>query len=313
MQKIKIIVDSPCDITDSELIKHDIEMVGVPIVVDGNGYVERESFSCQEFYSILENANSLPTTSRVSMDTFTEQYRKNWAEGYTDIIVITMNAGGSGTHESAQMAAGFFFEDFPEAIGEISIHIVDSMTYSLAYGYPAMQAASMIEEGVSVTKILKYLRDVFSQIEILLVCYTLEYARKSGRITAAAAVVGDVLGIRPIIEMVDGKTQITSKVRGDKQATRKLLDLYRERRDSPDAYVLTASALIDEYGQELKEQLEQELGRDIKHYKVGAAITINTGPRMVALCYLGTKRERDENKQPSVITYDGPTSSMKII
>ena len=189
MQKIKIIVDSPCDITDSELIKYDIEMVGVPIVVDGKGYIERESFSCQEFYSILENANSLPSTSRVSLDVFAEKYHKYWSEGYADIIVITMNAGGSGTHESAQMAAGFFFEDFPEAIGGISIHIVDSMTYSLAYGYPAMQAANMIEEGESITKILKYLRDVFSRIEILLVCYTLEYARKSGRITDRKSVV----------------------------------------------------------------------------------------------------------------------------
>ena len=309
MQKIKIVVDSPCDIPDDDITRYGIEMVGVPINVDGRDYVERESFSCQEFYSILEDATNLPTTSRVPVGVLTEKYRKYWDEGYTDIIVITMNAIGSGTHESAQIAARLFFDDTPEAVGILSIHIVDSMSYSLGYGYPAVRAAAMIGEGNSAKEILEYLRDIFNRIEILLVCYTLEYAKRSGRITAAAAVVGDVLGIRPTIAMIDGTTKITSKVRGDKKATQRLLDSYRERRASPDAHVLVASAAIDAYGQELQKQLEQELGRDIRHYKIGAAITINSGPRMAALCYLGPKRERDESKQPSVITYDGLTRS----
>jgi len=309
MQKIKIIVDSPCDIPDDDLTRYDIEMVGVPIYVDGKGYVERESFSCQEFYPILEHAHDLPTTSRVPIGVLAEKYRKNWDEGCTDIIVITMNAGGSSTYESAQMAAKLFFSDTPEAVGTLSIHIVDSMTYSMGYGYPAVRAAAMIQEGNSTEEILEYLSDIFSRIEILLVCYTLEYAKRSGRITAAAAVVGDMLSVRPIIAMIGGTTEITSKVRGNKNAIQKLLDTYHERRVSPDEHVLTASAAIDEYGQELKKQLEQELGRDIPHYKIGAAITINAGPRMAALCYLGCKRERDESKQPSVITYNGITGS----
>ena len=307
MQKIKIIVDSPCDIPNDGLAQYDIEMVGVPIIVDGKEYIEQEDFSCEEFYSILGSASSLPTTSRVPMAVFADKYHKYWEEGSTDIIVITMNGGGSGTHESAHMAARRFFEDRPEATGRLSIHIVDSRSYSLGYGYPAMVAASMAREGIPIKKILKFLKEVFSQIEILLVCYNLEYARKSGRITAAAAVMGDVLGVRPIIEMIDGKTKITSKVRGDKQATKKLLDLYRERRESPETHILVASAAVSEHGEALKKQLEQELGRNISHYKVGAAITINTGPNMVALCYLGKQRKQDGIMQSSIITYDGIT------
>lgn len=305
MQKVRVVVDSPCDIPDDQLALYGIEMVGVPINVDGKEYIERESFSCREFYSILENAKELPATSRVPMSVFAEKYTKLYSEGCTDIIVITINAGGSGTHESAQMAAGYFFSEHPEAAGALSIHIVDSMTYSMAYGYPALQAAMMAQSGVPAGDILDYLRDVFSRMEISLICFTLEYAKRSGRITAAAAIMGDVLGLRPIIAMIDGSTEITSKVRGDKNVMQKLLDTYRERRGSPDDTVFVVSGSIDEYGHELQSRLEEELGREIADYKSGASIAINAGHKMVALCYLGKKRMRDEENQPSVITYRG--------
>jgi len=305
MQKIKIMVDTPCDIPDEKLSMYEIEMVCVPICVDGVGYLERKSFSCEEFYPILESAKSLPTTSRIPIGSFSESYERLWNEGYTDIIVITMNAGGSGTYESAQMAANMFFEETPEAVSIFSIHIVDSMTYSLAYGYPAMCAAEMVQNGKSVKDILDFLCDIFLRMEISLACYTLEYAKKSGRITAVAALAGDILGLRPTIAMIDGKTKITAKSRGMKKATQNLLDTYHKRRITPDEPVMIVSGTTDECGQELKSQLEQELGREILHCKVGAAVAINTGPQMAGIGFLGKKRERSDNGKSLVVTIDG--------
>lgn len=305
MRKIKIIVDSPSDIPDNDLIRYDIEMVSVPIQMDGISYMERQSFSCLEFYTLLEQAKELPTTSRVPIHAFQDAYIAAWKAGFTDAVVITMNAGGSATHESAQVAAIAFYDDMPEAMGNFSIHIVDSMTYSMAYGYPAVQAAAMAQEGAAVETILAYLQDFFRRVRISLVCYTLDYAKRSGRITAAAAIAGGLLGIRPIIAMVDGSTKITSKARGNNKATKKLVDTYREQRVSPDDLVLIVSGATEEYGQAMEEQLENELLRSIPHYKAGAAIAINAGPQMAALCYLGKKRKRDEIRQPSVISFDG--------
>ena len=148
-----------------------------------------------------------------------------------------MNAGGSGINESAQMAANFFFEETSEAMGVLSIHIVDSMTYSLAYGYPVMCAADMAQNGKTAEEILDFLCDILLRMEISLVCCTLEYAKRSGRITAAAALAGDILGLRPTIAMIDGTTKITAKSRGRKKATRNLIDTYRTRRDNSDDYV----------------------------------------------------------------------------
>jgi len=294
MQKIKFVVDTPSDIPDKYLDRYSIEMVSVPIVVDGREYVERESFSISEFYPILVGAKELPVTSRVPIGDFVDAYARAWNEGYTDVIVITMNSGGSGTYQSAYIASGMFFTDVPEADGYFSIHLIDSMTYSLAYGYPTVRAASMAQRGKSVEEILEFLYDFFSRVEIYLVCYTLEYAKKSGRISAAAAFVGDVLGMRPIIAMIDGTTKVIEKVRGDKNATRRLAEVYRERRVKAEDIVVTASAAVDEYGHELKALVERDLGRKVLHCKLGAAITINAGPRATGLFLLGKKRKRND-------------------
>lgn len=305
MQRVKIIVDTPCDVTDEELAKYGIGMVGVPITVDGIGYIERESFTCESFYPILEAARTLPTTSRVPIESFLKKYEEAWDDGYTDVIVITMNAGGSATYESAQVAAKNFFDEVPDAVGMFAMHIVDSMTYSIAYGYPAMRAAMMAQEQKSVDDILRYLCDVFSRMEICLICYALDYAKKSGRITAAAALAGSILGLRPTIAMIDGETTITAKSRGDKIAAKSMIDTYHKRRVSAEDPVLIVSGSTDEYGQTLKAELEKELNREIPHYKAGAAITINTGPRMVAICFLSEKRALPAHIHSLVVTVKG--------
>lgn len=291
MQKIRIIVDTPADIPDEDLARLQIDMASVPIVVDGKEYWERKSFSIREFYGIMENASEMPVTSRVPAADFAALYRKNWEAGYTDIIVVTINAGGSGTHDSARMAVDLFFSEHPEAVDKLHIHLVDSRTYAVGYGYPAMQAAEMALQGRTVPEILDYLHDYFDRLEIYLACYTLEYAKKSGRITAAAAFVGDVLGLRPIIAMIDGTTRTSEKVRGDKQVVGKLLDIYKRQRVSPDDPVMVVSGSVDAYGDELQALLQKELGREVPKYHAGASIVINAGPKIAAVTVLGKKRK----------------------
>lgn len=291
-QKIKLIADTACDIPDELLKRHGIDMPSVPITIDGKSYFERKSFSIREFYDVLAATREIPATSRVPAADYLALYKAAYDQGYTDIISVTINAGGSGTNDSSRMAIDLFFEETPEAKGRLNIHLVDSKTYSMAYGYPVVEAAKMAEVGKGTAEILAYLHDFFDRMEIYLVCYSLEYARKSGRITAAAAIVGDALGLRPVIAMVDGTTKTVDKIRGDKTVPTRLLNIYRERRASPDDPVFVISAAVDEYGRELQALMEQELGRPVADYKAGASIVINAGPKIVAVCLLGEKRQK---------------------
>jgi DegV family protein with EDD domain len=290
MQKIKFMADTPCDIPDDLLKRFDIDMLSVPVAVDGKEYFERKSFSIREFYDVLAAAKEIPVTSRVPTAEFLSAYRRAWEKGYTDIVCVTINAGGSGTNESAHMAKAMFYKDFPEATEQINIHIVNSKTYTVAYGLPTVKAAQMAKAGKPLAEILDYLNDFFDRLEVYLVCYSLEYARKSGRIPAAAAVIGDALGVRPVISMIDGVTKTVDKVRGDKAVPAKLLQLFKKRCDKPEDLICVVDAAVDEYGQAVQALFQKELSRKIPAYKAGASIVINAGPKIVAVCCLGKKR-----------------------
>ena len=283
MEKIKLIADTPCDIPDKALQRYNIDMPSVPVTVDGQGYFERRSFTIKEFYKILNEAENIPTTSRVPTDEFLGCYRRAYEEGYTKIITVTINAGGSGTNASALMARDMFFQEVPEANGKVEIFVLDSKTYSMGYGYPVMEAAKMAEAGKELQEILDYLNAWFESVEIYLGCYSLKHAKKSGRINAAAAFVGDVLGLRPVIRMVDGSTKVIEKVRGDKNLVPHLFNTYMQNRRSANDPVVVVHGEDAQCGIELCELIEKEIGRKVPRYYIGASIAINAGPNIVAV------------------------------
>ena len=290
MQKIKFIADTASDIPDELLLEYDIDMPSVPITIDGKGYFERRSFTIREFYKLLAACGEIPATSRVPAEDYNECYKRAYARGFTDIVNVTINAGGSGTNDSAQLARAAFFEEHPEAVGKFAIHIVDSKTYTMAYGLPVVEGAKMAREGKNVSEILEYLYDFFDRCEIYLACYTLEYAKKSGRINAASAFVGELLGLKPIISLIDGDTKITHKIRGDKQIIPQLVRCWEERRVPERDFVMVACGAVDEYGAMLQKVLEVKTGKPVPVYNAGASIVINAGPRIVAVVMLGKRR-----------------------
>jgi len=293
MEKIKLIADTASDIPDEDLRELGIDMPSVPVTVDGKGYWERKSFSILEFYDVLKNARELPSTSRVPVEDYLACYKRAWEQGCTHIISVTINAGGSGTHTSAQMAKKQLFHDHPEAVDQIEIHVVDSRTYSAAYGYYVAEAARMARKGKTAAEILDYLRDTFEHLEVYLACYSLEYARKSGRIGAAAAFVGDVLGLRPIILMAGGQTKTVEKVRGNKTLPEKIYEAYEKNCTNKNAPVIMVRGSLDEPVDELKRIFRQKTGKDLPAYYAGASILINTGPEMLAIVCRGQRRVKD--------------------
>lgn len=289
-QKIKFITDSASDIPDDLLLEYDIDMMSVPIAVDGREYLERRSFTIFEFYKILAKSEEIPKTSRIPIPEYIKAYKRAYKEGCTDIINVTINSKGSGTIESARLAVEEFFEEIPEAKGKINIHIVDSLIYTMAYGHPVVEGAKMARAGKSVDEILDYIYDFIDSVEIYLACFKLDHAKKSGRITAAAAFVGDVLGLRPIISFLDGETKIVTKVRGEKQLLQQLIKCYEDKRESAGGFVAVIGGGVPEYGLSVQQALQTRLKREVPLYYAGASIVINAGTEIVAIVCKGNKR-----------------------
>ena len=291
MPKIKIIADSAGDIPDSVIKELGIEMLNVPITVDGKGYFERKSFSIEEFYGIFNNAKETPTTSRIPETDFFACYKNAMEQGYTDLISITINASASGTNASAQMARERLYSDIPGAEEKLRIHVVDSGTYSMGFGWPTIQAVKMARDGAEVSDILNYLDEYFSSVEVYLGLYTLEYAKRSGRVSAATAFVGEALGLRPIISMIAGNSQTIDKIRGTKSIPQRLAKAYRDNRANKSAHVFVACGENTADAKELAALLEKETGAPVPIYMTGATITINAGSRFLAVAFNGKSRK----------------------
>lgn len=292
MEKIKLITDTSCDIPKDQANRMDIQMLPIPITIGDKGYMEGEDFTTDEFYQILLDSPELPCTSHIPAPVFTQAFQQAAQEGYNRIICVTINSKGSNMFQAATMARSFFFEEFPQWKDSVRIEVIDSKAYTMGYGMPLLMAASMVEEGASFEAVTAFLQDCFARMEIYFTVSTLEFAKKSGRINAAAALVGGLLGLRPILSFIDGDNKIVSKIRGDKAAIAELARLATERvADKSRPYCI---AIGMNKGQEapLVEALTKEFGHPPAGiYHIGACIAINAGPQVVGVGFFGEKRD----------------------
>ena len=238
MSKIMIVTDSCCDLS-----KETIEELGItvlPFTLTMGGETFREIFdkSTQEVYDLMASSDEIPKHSQISPLTFEETYKKLYDEGYTDVISVSINSQGSGTYNNSIIGKDDFFENNPEANGKMRIFNIDSKSYTVLYGYPIMEAVKKIRKGASVEEIVAYFDDWFKVSAIYAVPYNLKYARKSGRISAAKAFAGELLGLKPIIEFADGETNTVDKIRGEKNIVPKLVECVEKRMTPQTPYII---------------------------------------------------------------------------
>ncbi len=289
-QKIKIVTDSACDIPKEEETQYGIEILSFPVTVEDKSYMERIDFTNEEFYEILNTCSAIPATSQVTHIRFEELFERVCGEGYTDLIYVSINGTGSNTYTNSLMARDNFYQSHPEAKDSFRIHLVDSKTYTIAYGYPVIQAAAKAAKGIDADDIVAYLQDWFDSVEIYFAPYSLEFVKKSGRVSCAAAFVGELIGLRPIISIIDGKTHIVEKVRGDRNIIPTLLK-YAEKQMIPKTeYCLVGGSLPERFEELQKEASALLKYEPVRAISVGAAIAINAGPKVVGIIVKGQKR-----------------------
>ena len=281
MPKIKIMTDSASDISAEAEKELGILVMNFKVASGGKSYVSRVDLSNEEIYKLLDECSEMPTHSQITSFEFTEAYEKIFAEGYTDIINITINSHGSSTYDNACLAKKQFFEEHPDANGKFGIYVIDGMGYTGGYGYAVEQAALKAKKGESAAQIADFAEDWVKHCTIFFAPYTLKYARKSGRIPSAAAFAGELMGLRPIMRIQDNEITTNSKVRGDKHIVPEIVKLTSDEMIPQTPYCIVYGsdpAVADE----LAEALTKATGYPpVGRYQIGAAIAINAGPKVV--------------------------------
>ena len=205
MSKIRIITDSTAYLTEE--LAAQLEVIAVPLVVNfqGESYAEGSLYTNEEFFRLVDQAPTLPTTSQPPAGEFVEVYKKLFAEGAEDIIGIFISAELSGTYSSAQTGL--------EILGSDRVHLVDSRFTVAPMRFMVEEAVAMAKRGQSVAEILAALEGIKERMNLFFVVQTLEHLRKGGRIGGAATLLGTLLNVKPILYLTNGKIDVFDKVR----------------------------------------------------------------------------------------------------
>lgn len=289
MSKIAILTDSSCDIPQEMAEKYNIDIMDFHILLDGVDYVERESCTFEEFYGKMRAARGMPSTAAITPIQFCEKYASYVDAGYTDLIHVTINRTGSSTYNNALLAKDLLREERPEH--HLRIHLLDSHTYSMPFGWYLCEMARKLQNGAEVRHVVKEFRDQMDCMELVLGPYSLRQMKKSGRISAAAAFAGELLGLRPIITLIDGKTRVEAKVRGDDKVIPAMIALCQQRTEGIDQVEYMIGHTNIPQKDELVRACRKAFGHDpLIVFPLGGVVSSNTGPDTVALVYVGHRR-----------------------
>lgn len=285
MEKIKIATDSTADIPKSFCEELNISVLPLTILDGEKEYRDGVDITPAEFYKIIDASKQLPVSSQVASVQYSELFEETWKAGYTDLIQVTLNSKGSGTYQAAVLSRELFYEEHPEAREQLAIYIIDSKTYSMAYGIGVIEGAQLVQTGASAQEVIAHIEDWLEHTRPVFVPLNLRCVKKSGRISPAAAFVGDAIGLKPLITFEDGEARIIDKARGEQKAISALMErCIKERRPGTNyaiVYGSNAEAL-----DHLKEACAQIMDKPpIAEYPVGCVISINTGPNMIGILY----------------------------
>lgn len=277
MQKIMIMSDTTCDLTKEKIEELGIKVLPIKITFGDTTYRETYDKSTPEIYEMMENYNDIPKTSAVNAYEFEEAYKEIYAQGYTDIIYVGMNSKGSATFNNSIMGKNNFFDNNPDAKDKIRIFNIDSKCYTGVYGYPITEAVKKIKKGATAEDLVAYFEEWFDSVSVYVVPLTLKYAKKSGRISAAAAFAGEMLGLKPLIEFRDGGTKTLEKIRGEKNIVSRVMACLEKNMVPQSPYILVCGK-DDTLSREIEKELFKKFGRKAEDcYQVGAAVSANIG------------------------------------
>ena len=277
---VQIIVDSACDIEAAEAEKLGITILPIKTRFGETEYLDGVTMSHEQFYEMLIESDCMPTTSQVAPYEYEEAFRRV-KEQQDTAVCITISAKLSGCFQSANIA-GSHYED--------CVEIVDSNNVCIGERILLMRAVQLRDEGKSASEIAAVLEEEKKHIRLIALLDTLEYLKKGGRISAAAAIAGSVLSIKPVIAVEDGEVVVLGKARGSKNGNNMLNELIKKEgkvdftRPCALAYTGLTDNLLRKYMADSAPLYEGKI-EHLPISSVGCAIGTYVGPGAIAAAF----------------------------
>jgi DegV family protein with EDD domain len=265
--KISFVTDSTADIPSDLALKHDIEVVPALVNIRGQSYADGVDISREEFYTLLPSLNPPPTTSAPSVGSFQERYEKQLKAGATRILSIHPPNELSGTFNAARLAAQEFGE---------RVKVLDSGQLSLGIGFQILLAAEAAERGALLEEVTALVESVRKRVRVAALLSTLEYVRRSGRVSWARAVIGSLLHLQPLVELRYGVVHRLGQARTRAQGILRLTETLNSWGPLERLAVLHTNAEIA--ARQLLEEVRSKVSIPPLMVNVTTAIGTHVGP-----------------------------------
>lgn len=282
----QIISDGACDFSKDEVKEHNIDIVPFYISFDGINYLkEGIDISREDFFNrLISDKNTFPKTAQPNPQDYVDIYTPHLEAG-EDILCITISSKVSGSFSSAKMAVDILAENYPER----TIVLLDTLNGSIAQRLILKEIIKMRDIGYSLNDTAYVAEKIIKTARIYFTVETLEYLKRGGRVGPTTALVGNILGIRPILQVEDGMISQLDSVRG-KSKTLKLIEeaMVEALKDEKDNINLAIGHIFrEDDAASLKANIEAGLSIDITNplIEMGISMGAHAGPGTLVFAY----------------------------
>lgn len=278
MAEVAVVTDSTAGLPSATADKCGVHVIPTKVMFGKRAFYDGVDLTPENFYRMLKESDTLPTTSQPSAGEFLDFYR-NLSRRFDAILSIHVSTALSGTVNSAHDARAMF--------PTIPIHIIDSRSISMGLGLMALAAARAAAAGSDLDGLAKLVKALIPKTKVIFVVETLEYLHKGGRVGGLAALLGLALRIGPILHLKDGRVEMLQKVRTKAKAKRRMLDIVEgSAGHAPAVHAAVVHAAAPDEAAELATELARRLNCIELHVaQMCPVVGVHTGPGTVGIAF----------------------------
>ena len=277
--RIKITTDSTCDLSPALLEKHNISVLPLTVIKNGEAFKDRVNINPTDIFNHIANGGDLCTTTALNIGEYAEFFEQ-FSNEYDGVIHINLGSGFSSCYQNACLAA----EDFP------NIRTVDSKNLSTGQGLVVLKACELAQNCENVDEIKAQLDAYTEKVEASFVLDQLQYMVKGGRCSMVAALGANLLNLKPCIEVKEGKMSVVKKYRGSytKCLSTYIKERLADREDiDRDTIFITRTTLTDECNGAVEEAVNQYGGfENVYLTEAGCTVSCHCGPGTLGVLFV---------------------------
>lgn len=272
-----IITDSTSDLPLDFVEENKIHIVPLNIHLQDSLYKDGVDIQPSELYYRLRTEDIFPQTSQPSAGEFMEIYQTLKPDD--EVLVLCLSSELSGTYQSAEMARDMAAEEV-----DAEIHVVDSRSVSLGLGMQVIHAQKCFAEGKDMAQTLSELAEIRRRMRLIFAVDTLEYLARGGRISQLSKRLGNLLQLKPVLHLEEGRIEVLDKVRTRSKAVQRMLEIfYKEASQAQQVGILHIDAPTE--GQQLAQKVQEYYHGPLLLAQCGAVIGSHAGPGTVGICW----------------------------